>query len=419
MEHCHAMNTNMGRNIPSASDVPIANHADGDAEARRAKRAKLLDSLQQKTLEHKHQSKRTSFEAALSIKNKEARRRAFEQYLDESSSDVLSSLASSTMLTHLQAKLQKQAPKRSESGYTEMSPNAFKMAYRPLPPLREVEVNALKSPASALPSPFVADSDGGGNKDEQSNDDGLIASPSNLFGGNDAEEEEVAEEVDMGGTVDPIPSTKKSATKKKSGVPSAALLRELRRAAAFYAQTFVFTEYERTSSDNREVLISEQFFGTPSNTTAGLCDDGAIKGTLTQLVCGDGAFARLYDEGDVVGDKKELILRQLVCGNERASRYVAGVDFTMESISIFSDVRQVTGRQLWDAAKQVMLNLKKAISLVKRLEGIIIEIDNASNRVLGYMSGKNEESFFRAILDGMWQIDKLQKAKKAAKKSGK
>lgn len=91
----------------------------------------------------------------------------------------------------------------------------------------------------------------------------------------------------------------------------------------------------------------------------------------------------------------------------------------MESISIFSDVRQVTGRQLWDAAKQVMLNLKKAISLVKRLEGIIIEIDNVSNRVLGYMSGKNEESFFRAILDGMWQIDKLQKAKKAAKKSGK
>lgn len=73
---------------------------------------------------------------------------------------------------------------------------------------------------------------------------------------------------------------------------------------------------------------------------------------------------------------------------------------------------KVSGRSLWELAKGTMLSLKKAMAFMRKLDNIIVEADANSHRVIGYMSGKNEDSFFKAIINGMWQLHQSKKNKK-------
>jgi hypothetical protein len=73
---------------------------------------------------------------------------------------------------------------------------------------------------------------------------------------------------------------------------------------------------------------------------------------------------------------------------------------------------KVSGRSLWDLAKETLLNLKKAMTLVKKLDNIVVILDDKSQCVIDYMSGKNEDTFFTAVVNGMWQLKQSKLAKK-------
>jgi len=73
----------------------------------------------------------------------------------------------------------------------------------------------------------------------------------------------------------------------------------------------------------------------------------------------------------------------------------------------------VDGRGIWDNADGVMANLKKAISLIPKLKGKLVDVDK-NYAVVGYASGHNEAQFFQYILDGMYAMQSREKADKAA-----
>ena len=136
------------------------------------------------------------------------------------------------------------------------------------------------------------------------------------------------------------------------------------------------------------------------------------------LISGHSAYVALYDEGDTIGTQKELILKTRYCGRmESASRYVADMHFTAKLISEYGLKKssKVSGHSLWDLAKETLLNLKKAMALVKKLDNIVVILDDKSHRVIDYMSAKNEDSFFTAVVNGMWQLkqSKLEKKRKS------
>jgi hypothetical protein len=191
----------------------------------------------------------------------------------------------------------------------------------------------------------------------------------------------------------------------------------MRRTAAFDAQTFVFTQINNTSKEGREAAIYDHFHGTtPSQFNND--DSRSIQGTINQLISSHSAYVSLYDEGDTIGTRKELILKTRYCGRmESASRYVAGTHFTAKLVSEFGQRKspKVSGRTLWELAKETLLNLKKAMALVKKLDNIVVMLDDKSHRVIDYMSGKNEDSFFTAVVNGMWQLkqSKLNKKRKS------
>ncbi len=78
----------------------------------------------------------------------------------------------------------------------------------------------------------------------------------------------------------------KSTPKKKVKSTKApnAIIRELRRVAAFQAQLYIFTKVEKSKADLRYALIEEQFHGCPKK---------RIKGACEQLIEGSGAFSLL------------------------------------------------------------------------------------------------------------------------------
>ncbi len=88
--------------------------------------------------------------------------------------------------------------------------------------------------------------------------------------------------------------------------------------------------------------------------------------------------------------------------------------FTAKMVSAFGQRKapKVSGRSLWELAKETLLNLKKTTALVKKLDNIVVVLDDKSNRVIDYMSGKNEDSFFTALENGMWQLKQSKRDKK-------
>ena len=152
---------------------------------------------------------------------------------------------------------------------------------------------------------------------------------------------------------------------------------------------------DKTSEKAKHAAIEEAFYGNVSKNIIGAC---------RQLVDGDHAFALLYNtnEGD---DGNVLCLKSSCCGEDTSSFYVAGIDFTAKSLETFSNGKLFQGRAIWKMADTVLASLKKALSLVPQLSPKIVNIDSTC-RVVGYASGKNEQSFLQAIDKGMYEMDK-------------
>ena len=188
-----------------------------------------------------------------------------------------------------------------------------------------------------------------------------------------------------------------SAPRKKKGKfgPPAVLLRNLRKLAAYHCQTIIFTTVEKTSEKAKHVAIEEAFYGNVSKNIIGACQ---------QLVNGDHAFSILSNknEGD---DGSVLCLKSSCCGEDTSSYYVAGRDFTAKMLDTFSNGKPFQGHAIWKMAETVLALLKKALSLVPQLSPKIVNIDSTC-RVVGYASGKTEQSFLQAIDKGMYEMDK-------------
>jgi hypothetical protein len=89
-----------------------------------------------------------------------------------------------------------------------------------------------------------------------------------------------------------------AAPRKKKGKigPTAVLLRNLRKLAAYHCQTIIFTTVEKTSDKAKHAAIEEVFYGNVSKNIISACQ---------QLVAGDHEFSVLYntnegDEGNVL-----------------------------------------------------------------------------------------------------------------------
>jgi len=173
------------------------------------------------------------------------------------------------------------------------------------------------------------------------------------------------------------------------------LLRNLRKLAANHCQTIIFTTVDKTSEKAKHAAIEAAFYGNVSKNIIGACQ---------QRVDGDHAFSILYNknEGD---DGNVLCLKSWCCGEDTSSYYVAGKDFTAKMLETFSNGKPFQGRAIWKMADTVLASLKKALSLVPQLSPKIVNIDSTC-RVVGYASGKNEQSFLQAIDKGMYEMDK-------------
>jgi hypothetical protein len=86
--------------------------------------------------------------------------------------------------------------------------------------------------------------------------------------------------------------------------PSAVILRELKKLAAYHCQVQIYTTCNKVTNKLKFGFIKELFYGDPGKN---------IKGACEQVIDGNGAFSRLYQklEGE---DGIELTLKSLCCG---------------------------------------------------------------------------------------------------------
>jgi hypothetical protein len=192
------------------------------------------------------------------------------------------------------------------------------------------------------------------------------------------------------------PSDQRAPTKKKKASATTApvaVIRELRRLAAFYSQVYIFTKVEKAKANLRFQLIEEHFYGNPQK---------RIKGACEMLLDGEGPFAALYNvvEGDF---DRELVLKASCCGKATSSSYVAGVHFTVDDLYTFGVGKKVKGRQLWLMGTTVMRSVKKAISIVPKLVPSICSIDK-NLAVIMYASGKTESTLMQFVDNGMFAL---------------
>jgi hypothetical protein len=133
-----------------------------------------------------------------------------------------------------------------------------------------------------------------------------------------------------------------------------------------------------------------------------------IIGACQQLVNGDEGFSNLYNNyKDDKGNHR--VLKATCCGADASSIYVAGKDFTAQTLTTFGNGKAFSRRTIWAMADSVSLSLKKALSLVYTLSPKLVLI-NSTYRVVGYASGKNEALFMQAINHGMYLMDTNKKS---------
>ncbi len=160
----------------------------------------------------------------------------------------------------------------------------------------------------------------------------------------------------------------------------------------------IFTVVNKTSDKTKHASIEKYFHGNVSKNIIGACQ---------QLVNGTEGFSNLYnnykdDEGN------HRVLKATCCGADALCVYVAGKDFTAQTLTTFGNGKAFFGRTIWAMANKVSLSLKKALSLVHTLSPKLVLIDSLC-RVVGYASGKNKALFMQAIDCGMYLLDTNKK----------
>ncbi len=125
----------------------------------------------------------------------------------------------------------------------------------------------------------------------------------------------------------PIPAPPRKQPKSVRSKFPRVLVREIQHLAAFQCQIYIFTQVEKIGKDDRENHVQELFYGNPAKNIKGLC---------AQIVLdGDHAFKLLY--ATVHGeDGSERCLR-VICSGGSSMTYIAGIDFTVETISRYSN----------------------------------------------------------------------------------
>ena len=210
--------------------------------------------------------------------------------------------------------------------------------------------------------------------------------------------------------------TKKLALKKKSpssdegsGIPrqpkegkiigpSAGLLRNLHKVAAYHCQTIVFTVINKTSDKAKHAWIEKYFHGNVSENIIGACQ---------QLVNGNEGFSNLYNNYE--DDKgNHRVLKATCCGADASSIYVTGKDVTAQTLTTFGNEKAFSGHTIWAMSDKVSLSLKKALSLVHTLS-LKLVLNDSTCRIVGYTSGKIEAFFMQAINRGMYLLDRNEK----------
>jgi hypothetical protein len=190
------------------------------------------------------------------------------------------------------------------------------------------------------------------------------------------------------------------------GNAPAALLRDLRGVAAFLALDIVYLKGSLPTNRQHE-LMSHNFFGHDASDTAS---------TLKKLCNGTEAFYALFEfqptpAGTDMYTKQHISadgLIYLMNGQSINEEILSRSAFTNAASSI------VTGRTLYDAAKTVLANCKKAQSLVPKLVNKVVLLAE-DGTVSDYLSGLNEERFLSYINDGMYVM--LKKSGKGGEKA--
>ena len=133
-----------------------------------------------------------------------------------------------------------------------------------------------------------------------------------------------------------------------------------------------------------------------------------IIGACQQLVNGDAGLSNLYNnyEDD---ERNHRVLKATCCGADASSIYVAGTDFTAQTLTTFKNGKAFSERTIWAVADKVSLSLKKALSLLHKHYLKLVLIDSTC-RVVGYASSKNEALFMQAINCGMYLLDRNDKS---------
>ena len=140
-------------------------------------------------------------------------------------------------------------------------------------------------------------------------------------------------------------------------------------------------------------MMEELFYGDPEK---------GIKGVCEQLIDIDNAFGFLYnvDEGE---NGPERTLKSFCCVSATSSNYVAVVHLPIEMIGIKLRKR-LAGRSLWRAGQDVLRSIKKAMTIIPKLDGKVVNLGK-NHKVLGYASsGKNHASFIQFIDNGMYAL---------------
>ena len=105
--------------------------------------------------------------------------------------------------------------------------------------------------------------------------------------------------------------------------------------------------------------MREQFYGNPAKNTKRVCE---------QIVDSDHAFKLLYETVDGEDGSKHQL--RMICLGGSLTTYIAGVDFTLEMISRYSNGKTYAGKSIRDMGLEVHKSLKKALSLLPRLSHI-------------------------------------------------
>jgi hypothetical protein len=184
------------------------------------------------------------------------------------------------------------------------------------------------------------------------------------------------------------PQSLKNAPRKKLKIsaPSAAILRGLRKLAAYHCQVQIFTSYNKATNKLKFSFIKELFYGDPIKN---------IKSASQQVIDGDHAFARLYNKHKGEEGVK-LTLKLSCCGVDTSANYIAGIHFTAAHIYTYATGKHFYGRSIWQTAESVITLIKIALSLVQRLSPKFVNIDSGL-KVIRYTSEQNKVSFFQCI----------------------